>query len=395
VTLPSLSGRRVLVTGGSGFIGGRLVGRLATECGARVRVLVRSYSSAARIARYAIEMVRGDVTVAEDVDRAAAGCDVLFHCAYGKDGDDRSRRRATVSGVDNVVAAARRHGASRVVHTSTVSVYGDLTARQLDETAPRRRTGDSYGDAKVDAENAALEAWRTHGVPVSVIQPTVVYGPFGFTFTVNPLQQLRTGRLILIDGGTGCCNAVYVDDVVSALILAAVRTEAVGEAFLISGPAPTTWREFYGSYEQMLGVPATVSMSAVQAHAHYRAARSGSPRLLSEALRLLGEPEIRRRLMSTPEGSWLARRAKSFLPARTRTLLRADRTGETAGRGLGGVPETIHPVRPARIKLFAAPTIVRIDKAARLLGYRPAFDLGAGMTRTRAWAQWANLLDAR
>jgi nucleoside-diphosphate-sugar epimerase len=270
-----------------------------------------------------------------------------------------------------------------------------LSAREIDEAAPRRRTGDTYGDSKVEAEKAAFEAWRTDGVPVTIIQPTVVYGPFGFTFTVNPLQQLRSGRIILVNGGSGCCNAVYVDDVVSALILAAVRADAVGQAFLISGPVPTTWSEFYGSYERMLGVSATVSMSVEQALAHYRAAQSGSPRLMAEALRLLREPEVRRRLTSTPEGSWLARRARSLLPSRTRHRLRAGRSNRPDEEGRGAVPATIHPVRPARIKLFAAPTAVRIDKAMALLGYRPAFDLAAGMARTQEWAQWANLLPAR
>jgi nucleoside-diphosphate-sugar epimerase len=391
VKLPSLAGRRVLVTGGSGFIGGRLVARLASECGARVRVLVRSYGSAARIARFPIEMVRGDVTVAEDVDRAATGCDLLFHCAYGKDGNDSERRRATLAGVANVVAAARHHGASRVVHTSTVAVYGDLSASQLDETAPRQRTGDTYGDSKVEAEHAALDAWRSGGVPVSVIQPTIVYGPFGFTFTVNPLQQLQTGRIILVNGGTGCCNAVYVDDVVTALVLAAVKSEAVGEAFLISGPAPTTWSEFYGSFERMLGVSGTVSMSVEQSLAYYRAAHRRSRGLVIEVLRVLAEPENRQRLASTRAGSWLARHAKPLLRPHARDSLKA----QTNGNGPRKAADTIHPIRPARIKLFAAPTVVRTDKAADLLGYHPAFDLGAGMALTRAWAQWANLLAAR
>jgi nucleoside-diphosphate-sugar epimerase len=381
----------VLVTGGGGFIGGRLVARLASECSAQVRVLVRSYGSAARIARFPIDIMRGDVTVSDDVDRAAAGCDVLFHCAYGKDGSDAERRRATRAGVENVVAAARRHGASRVVHTSTVAVYGDFAGAQLDETAPRRRTGDTYGDSKVAAEEAALAAWRRGGVPVSVIQPTIVYGPFGFTFTVNPLQQLQTGRIILVNGGTGSCNAVYVDDVVAALVLAAVKDEAVGEAFLISGPAPTTWREFYGSYERMLGVSGTVCMSVAESLAHYRAARRGSRGLVSEALRVLAEPDNRRRLASTRAGSWLARGARSILGSRMRGPMKTWTNGHQVQRA----GDTIHPVRPARVTLFAAPTVVRIDKAAALLGYRPAFDLDAGMAHTRAWAQWANLLGAR
>ena len=394
MTLQSLAGTRVLVTGGSGFIGGRLVGRLAAECGASVRVLLRSFGGAARIARYPIEMVRGDLTVAEDVDRAAAGCDVIFHCAYGRDGDRAARTRATVTGTDNVLAAARRHGARRVVHTSTVAVYGTLTTPELDETAPRQRMGDLYGDSKLDAEALAFQYWRTHGVPVSVVQPTIVYGPFGPTFTVTPLQQLRTGKIILINGGAGRCNAVYVDDVVSAMLLAAVRPEAIGEAFLISGPSPVTWAEFFGAYEQMLGVPGTVSLSVDEAMAHYRASQRSSRNLLTDGVRLLGTPEFRARLTSTREGAVLARLARAVLPATVRERIRvqgATRVGEEENdKGHPAAP--IHPIRPARIRLFAASTTVRIEKARDLLGYRPAHDLKTGMARTRSWAAWANLV---
>ena len=68
-----------------------------------------------------------------------------------------------------------------------------------------------------------------------VLQPTVVYGPFGVTWTVRPLEQLQDGGLLLINGGTGVCNAVYVDDVVDAMVRASTAPSAHGEAFLISG----------------------------------------------------------------------------------------------------------------------------------------------------------------
>lgn len=393
--LEKLCGRRVLVTGGSGFIGGQLVARLAKECQSNVRVLVRRFGSAARISRFPVELVQGDISSPEDIDRAVTGCDLVFHCAYGKDGDDRARRHATVAGAENVLAASLRHNVSRIVYASTFSVYGELTTSHLDETAPRRITGDTYGDSKVEAEEVAFRYWRQHRVPVSIVQPTIVYGPFGFSFTVNPLQQLRTGRLPLVNGGSGRCNAVYVDDVVTAMLLAAVRDEAVGEAFLVSGPQPVTWRDFYGSYEHMLGVSATVSMTPDEALAHYYASQPGSTSLVGEALRLLGDRHVRERLASTREGAWIASGLRAALPRRVRQTLTARvkaAARETPAGGPHEPPAKIHPVRPARIRLFAAPTAVQIGKASRLLGYEPRFDLQAGMALTREWARWADLV---
>jgi len=79
----NLSAVRVLVTGGSGFIGGGVVARLAHGCGARVRVLVRDLRRAAQIARYPVELCRGDLTNPEDVARAADGCELIVHYAVG------------------------------------------------------------------------------------------------------------------------------------------------------------------------------------------------------------------------------------------------------------------------------------------------------------------------
>ncbi len=78
-----LSGKQVLVTGATGFIGGRLVEKLVLEQHANVRVLVRDFSHASRIARFDLEMMRGDITDSSAVTEATKGCEVIFHCAYG------------------------------------------------------------------------------------------------------------------------------------------------------------------------------------------------------------------------------------------------------------------------------------------------------------------------
>ena len=66
------------------------------------------------------------------------------------------------------------------------------------------------------------------GLSVAVVQPTVVYGPFGTTFTIKPLQKMKSGRVILVNGGDGLANLVYVDDVVSGMLVAAVHEGAHG-----------------------------------------------------------------------------------------------------------------------------------------------------------------------
>ena len=137
----ALNASTVLVTGATGFIGGRLVERLILEEGARVRVLLRDFAHAPRVARFPVEMIGGSVTDLDAVDRAAAGCDVIVHCAFGNSGTPEEKRAATIAGTEAVAEAARRAGVKRLVHLSTISVYGLPGDGDLDETAPRRFCG--------------------------------------------------------------------------------------------------------------------------------------------------------------------------------------------------------------------------------------------------------------
>lgn len=349
----TLKGARVLVTGATGFIGGRLVEKLALECGASVRVLVRSFARASRVARFAVEMIHGEVTDAEALRRAMQGCEIVFHCAYGNRGTADEQRAVNVAGTEMVAGSALDAGVKRMVYVSTISVYGQTEDGDLDETSPRRRSGNLYADTKLEAEQLVLDYHQSRGLPVVVVQPTVVYGPFGFAWTIYPLQELRDRRVVLINGGEGLCNAVYVDDVVDAMLLAATRPEAPGEVFLVSGNERVTWKEFYGAYERMLGASATINMTAEEARARAR---------------------------------------EEAAVERTRQLM-LGRLGEQGFKA--SASPTAQPFRvPSEhmIGFFAARTHAAIEKAQRLLGYQPRFDLQEGMRLTESWARWAGMI---
>jgi len=385
----SLAGRTALVTGGTGFIGGRLVERLVVEHGVKVRALVRNLAGAGRLARFPVTVIHGDVTSPSDLQTAIEGCGLVFHCAYGTSGSQKHRAWVNTEGTRRVLAAARAAGAQRIVHLSTLMVYGKTADGDLDETAPRRRFGNAYSDSKLAAERIALAS----GLPVAVLQPTAVYGPYGGVWTENVLRALEAGRQILVDGGGGLANAVYVDDLVSAMLLAAVKEAAVGEAFLISGEEPVTWKELFGRFERMLGgEPRTVEMTQAEALAYWRDWQRRQPRALGEAFRILKQEQgIRTRIERTREILWLREMASAVLPERWQQKIK----GRLGSGGLPSAPDQalpIHPLSPEMIGFFRARTRVRIDKAKRLLGYAPAFDFATGMDLTEKWARWANLL---
>ncbi len=392
--LSPLAGVRVCVTGATGFIGGRVVEKLVHEHRAQVRVLVRRIAKASRISRYPIEIVSGDITDPCAVHQVVEGCDLVIHCAYGNSDDAERNRLVTVQGTDNVFRAAMAVGRPRVVHVSTVAVYGGVHDGVFDENSPRRPSGDPYADAKLEAESLALH-WARSGLPVVVVQPTVVYGPYGSTWTVNVLRRLQQTRQILVDGGEGLCNAVYVDDVADALILAGMAERAVGESFLISGQAPITWKEFFGRYEQMLGGPATVPMTAEEARAYYHAA-SRPKSIATELPRILREePGVFHRLTRTREVMAIRGLLRRVLPPAMRATVRnlVMKDGQITARP-PAVSLPIHPLNPRQIAFYAAKVRVRIDKARALLGYEPHFDFSRGMELTEAWVRWSNLIDA-
>jgi nucleoside-diphosphate-sugar epimerase len=352
----ALSGARVLVIGASGCIGGRLVERLVLECGAQVRVLVRRAPSAASIARLPIEVMVGDVLDPHAVTTSAEGCAVVFNCSRSREPDPALRRAVDVDGTAHVVDAARRAGA-RIVHVSTVRVYDRPSKGVLDESTPTVPKGqDPSSDDKLQGEQIALARGAQYGVPVAVIQPAIVYGPNAH-YTLEMLSDLRTGRVILVNGGVGICSLVYVDDAVTALLLAATNDRAHGERFLISGSEHPTWAEFVGAFEAMLGVHRTVSLSE------------------RDALRLWQRSSgLRERLLAAGEAVMGALRASVGADDRSDDEL------------------PIKALSPWVVKNRAREARVSIEKARRILGYTPVFTLSHGMALTQQWAQSVGLI---
>ena len=301
-----------------------------------------------------------------------------------------------VDGTRNLLHAALKAGIERFVHVSTFSVYGHPPDGDLDESAPRRTCNDDYSDSKLEAENIAFEHVHKFGLPVAIVQPTVVYGPYAPAWTVNVLNRLKSGRIILVNGGQGLCNAVYVDDVISGMLSAASRDQAIGEAFLLSAEEPITWRTFYKRFESFMGGERTVEMTASEARAYTNQAQRERtlPRQLVTLLR--NHPEVLTRILGSPEGAALATLAPPSVERVGRRIVRGlvAKGPRNSRRKTSSPIQRIHPLSPWAIRRHESKIRVRIDKAKRILDYRPAFDFNRGMDLTEQWARWANLVES-
>jgi predicted dehydrogenase/nucleoside-diphosphate-sugar epimerase len=378
-TTPSpLKDKVVLVTGATGSIGGRLVEKLVIEHQAQVSVLVRNLSNLSRVSRLPVSVYQGDITDFDAVNKAVEGCEFVFHCAYAFGTSPAEQERVAVVGSRNVARAVLEHKVRSMVYVSTISVYEPMADGDLDEMAPKKPSGWTYPDTKKKAEKVMLEFHGQHALPVVIVQPTIVYGPFVKGWTQGPVNQLKSGTVVLPDDGSGLCNAVYIDDVADSLILAAMTPNAIGETFLISDTEPVTWREFYSAYEKMLGVTATRYMSASEIQARYNKRNNRLRGTITGTLKWL--------VTRSPSPVVSAgKRLKERSPFVTRIL---QRYGVISDGGSGGPREFIPD--PQRLALFQSKTRVRIDRAREVLGYEPHFDLQNGMELTGRYVQWLN-----
>jgi nucleoside-diphosphate-sugar epimerase len=243
-----------LVTGASGFLGGRLTEMLA-ERGEPVRVLARASSDLRHLSHLQIQIVRGDLGNAAALTEAMRHVRVVYHCAACSTdwAAPSTYLAANVSGTQNVLDAALRAGSvERFLHVSTTDVYG-YPRVPCDESAPMRDVGLPYNRTKIKAEEAVWRAHREEGLPVTVVRPATIYGPRGKDFVVEIATLLRQGMMMLIDGGRARGGFSYVDNVVGAMMAAAASPNAVGHAYNLCDETGVTWREYTDALADALG----------------------------------------------------------------------------------------------------------------------------------------------
>jgi nucleoside-diphosphate-sugar epimerase len=260
---PSYPAERVAVTGATGFIGSHIVERLltATEASSVVAV-ARSLPRLTRLSHLLdhsrLRYAHTDILHRESLITAFQGCDVIIHTVCGTTGDQKHRWMVTVEGTAAVLDAAARAGVRRIVNISTMAVYETAGRSILHERCPLLAVASedlSYAQQKLVAEQLVLEA-AGGSIEVVTVQPTIVYGPWGTTWTLKPLHQLRSGNDILPSGPYyGVCNAVHVHDVADAVVFLVGLPITDPLRVLVSGPQPVGWGTFYDTYRDLLGVP--------------------------------------------------------------------------------------------------------------------------------------------
>jgi nucleoside-diphosphate-sugar epimerase len=243
------------VTGGSGFIGGRLIERLQAD-GHTVRALARSDRAAQRIRARGGEPVPGDLSDRAAIRAGAAGCELAFHAAatLGDWGEKEEFERGNVQGTQNVLEACADAGVRRFVHVGTeAALMAGQPLVQVDESAPLRPDSPVlYSSTKAQAEQRVLSANRA-GFDALVVRPRFVWGHGDTTLLPTMVEMVRRGRFAWIAGGRHLTATTHVDNAVQGLWLAAERGRP-GQAYFVTDGDSVVFREFVSDLLRTQGV---------------------------------------------------------------------------------------------------------------------------------------------
>lgn len=328
--------KRVLITGGTGFIGSRL----ALHCrqlGHKVTVLGQTNTAPEEHNKRLLEDngVKVDLVSMKDEDRLgvhARVSDVVYHLAAAQheaNVPDQHFRDVNVEGTRRLLDVCAESRVQRFVHGSTIGVYGSLEG-VIDETSPEN-PDNIYGTTKLEGERVAL-SYRDQ-LPVTVIRISETYGP-GDRRLLKLFRAINKNMFFLIGNGKNLHHLVYIDDLVGGMVSASEADEAKGEVFLLAGDRPFSTREMVNT------VAAT-----------------------------LDKPPLRWWLPLAP-------------------FVAVAYVLEGILRPLGIQP----PIHRRRLDFFRKSFVLSSDKAKHRLNYVPCVDFAAGATATAKWYRQEGLL---
>jgi nucleoside-diphosphate-sugar epimerase len=326
----SLSPKTIFLTGGTGLVGSHVVEE-ALARGHRVRALVRASSDTRWLDQWDVEKVPGDLADAEALRHGVAGADWVFNCAakVGDWGALEDFRRLNVEALRVLLEAAADAHVDRFVHVSSLGVYEGRDHYGTDETTPPAAEAlDGYTRSKVEAEALALRYFAERKLPVAIVRPGFIYGPRDRTVLPKLVHALRSGRFFYFGSGDQALNCIYVKNLVHGIFLAAEAPEAVGQVFNLTDGQRVSKRQFVSRVAELAGL---------------RPPRRRIPLWLAWTLAILMERRAQRRGATEPP-----------------------------------------LVNKARYKFLGLNLDYSIDKARRVLGYRPPYATDEALAESMA-----------
>ncbi len=246
---------KVLVTGGSGFIGSHVVDKLRAK-----EIEVRVFDMVMPTFRKDIEFYHGSLLDFEAIRMAMSGLDAIFHLAAVADVKDvyeepHYAESINVRGTINVLEAARRSKVRRVVYGSTVWVYSETTEEYVDEQTPLRPPAHLYTATKIASEHYCQSYSKLYDLPVTILRYGIPYGPRARDGSVVPIfvgKALRGEPLTIAGDGSQFRKFVYVEDLAEGNVLA-LKSVAANKVYNLDGSERVTVKQIAEAIQKVIG----------------------------------------------------------------------------------------------------------------------------------------------
>ena len=373
-----LKGKTVFITGGTGFIGGQLVEQLVLHEGAKVKVLVHRWGSAAYVSRFDVEYVQGDIYDEKSMIEATKGCDYIMHLAITGGPTCEASASNSVKAVEALLAAAKENKIKHVVQMSSVVVHGETVPEDLTADSPLIAYNDEYAAGKIAAEKRfweLIDAYKLHG---SIIRPTYVWGPYSMWYTIDILNQMKKGKFAWVEEGKGICNAVYVGNVVDMCIKCCTEPSADHQAFIAKDEETMTWREFYGQYMAMIGKKPEDFLSVPLHTSTFRRMRLAMrDRLVKRMAKLMAKYDAKAE--SSPKvAMWLYKAPRKVL-RHTRDII----MWHIAEKGA------------VEMAIYSQSKAIDVKKNKEVLHFEPRYSVEKGMALVNEWIKQTDKYEAK
>ncbi|MGE5751631.1 MAG: complex I NDUFA9 subunit family protein [Nitrospirota bacterium] len=267
----------ILVTGGTGFVGGYLIRRLRQE-GLPVRALARHPDKVQPLKDLGIEVVHGDISDKTSLEKAAEGVERVIHLVgIIQETPGVTFRGVHVEGTRNVIEAARKAGVRHFFHQSALG------------TRPGAKS--EYHRTKWEAE----ELVRQSGIPHTILRPSLIYGS-GDKFTIKLSEMLRRAPVMpVIGSGQSRVQPIYIDDVVSCMVKVVIGDAFLNEIYEIGGPDQLTYKEVMTAIAEAMGLKRTavhLPLFFMKPIAHALETVLSNPPLTTDQLIMLQEDNV-------------------------------------------------------------------------------------------------------
>lgn len=244
---------KILVTGGTGFVGRHLVHSLV-EKGEFVRMLVRKTSDVEEFNKLGVEVIHGDISDGNSLQGAVKDINIVYHLAaqVGKWGiPDKQFYAINVQGTLNLLEASLHTGVEQFVFCSTPGVQGKGCS-QAKETLPYNPPY-IYERTKCEAEKLVLYFHHNRKLPATIMRPDFVYGP-GDLRRLSLYRSIRDKKFRIVGNGKSYLHPTYIDDIIQGFHLVLNNPVAFGEIYNLAGPGLITVKEYVRTIARILKV---------------------------------------------------------------------------------------------------------------------------------------------